>query len=61
VHHLLLRCLHSAIGEDKISKKLLVGFDSFKLLNQPKTDVNLRFSTQNTQVRQQSLVNAACC
>eukprot|EP00775_Hariotina_reticulata_P006278 gene6278-6517_t len=39
----------SAVGEERVAKKLLVGFDSFKLLNQPKTDVNLRFSTQNTQ------------
>lgn len=37
------------LGEEKIAKKLTVGFESFKVINQPKTDVNLRFSTCNMQ------------
>ncbi|KAF8064520.1 KIN4A [Scenedesmus sp. PABB004] len=36
-------------GEEKVAKKLSVGFDSFRVINQPKTDVNLRFSTCNMQ------------
>ena len=32
-----------------VARKLKVGFESFKIINQPKTDVNLRFSTSNMQ------------
>jgi hypothetical protein len=34
---------------ERTAKKLAVGFESFKIINQPKTDVNLRFSTSNMQ------------
>jgi hypothetical protein len=34
---------------DRTARKLAVGFESFKVINQPKTDVNLRFSTNNMQ------------
>eukprot|EP00878_Enallax_costatus_P006539 GHUV01006856.1.p1 GENE.GHUV01006856.1~~GHUV01006856.1.p1 ORF type:complete len:326 (+),score=117.55 GHUV01006856.1:102-1079(+) len=37
------------LGEERVAKKLSVGFESFKIINQPKTDVNLRFSTCNMQ------------
>jgi hypothetical protein len=37
------------LGEEKVARKLSVGFDSFRVINQPKTDVNLRFSTANMQ------------
>lgn len=32
-----------------VARKLQVGFESFKVINQPKTDVNLRFSSVNMQ------------
>jgi hypothetical protein len=32
-----------------VARKLKVGFESFEIINQPKTDVNLRFSTSNMQ------------
>jgi hypothetical protein len=32
-----------------VARKLQIGFESFKIINQPKTDVNLRFSTNNMQ------------
>jgi hypothetical protein len=32
-----------------VVRKLTVGFESFKVINQPKTDVNLRFSSANMQ------------
>jgi hypothetical protein len=34
---------------EKVARKLSVGFESFKVINQPKTDVNLRFSSNNMQ------------
>lgn len=34
---------------DRVARKLAVGFESFKIINQPKTDVNLRFSSNNMQ------------
>jgi hypothetical protein len=34
---------------ERTAKKLSVGWESFKIINQPKTDVNLRFSTSNMQ------------
>lgn len=34
---------------DRVARKLAVGFESFKIINQPKTDVNLRFSNVNMQ------------
>ncbi|KAF6255947.1 hypothetical protein COO60DRAFT_1702577 [Scenedesmus sp. NREL 46B-D3] len=39
----------SWMGQERVARKLSVGFESFALLNQPKTDVNLRFSTNNMQ------------
>lgn len=35
--------------QDRVARKLAVGFESFKIINQPKTDVNLRFSSANMQ------------
>lgn len=32
-----------------VARKLKIGFESFKVINQPKTDVNIRFSTHNMQ------------
>jgi hypothetical protein len=37
------------MGQERVARKLSVGYESFALLNQPKTDVNLRFSTSNMQ------------
>jgi hypothetical protein len=37
------------MGQERVARKLQVGYESFALLNQPKTDVNLRFSTNNMQ------------
>lgn len=37
------------MGQERVARKLSVGFESFALLNQPKTDVNLRFSSNNLQ------------
>jgi hypothetical protein len=37
------------LNKERIARKLSVGFESFKVINQPKTDVNLRFSTINMQ------------
>jgi hypothetical protein len=37
------------MGQERVARKLSVGYESFALLNQPKTDVNLRFSTNNMQ------------
>lgn len=39
----------SWLKKERIARKLAVGFESFKVINQPKTDVNLRFSTVNMQ------------
>jgi hypothetical protein len=41
--------LHRWLKKERIARKLAVGFESFKIINQPKTDVNLRFSTINMQ------------
>jgi len=41
-----------------VARKLKVGFESFKIINQPKTDVNLRFSSNNMQ-RLAALLNPA--
>lgn len=35
--------------KEKLARKLAVGFQSFKVINQPKLDVNLRFSSTNMQ------------
>lgn len=54
-HHVTQCSVHCAdvndrwLGEEKAAKKLTVGYESFKIINQPKTDVNLRFSTSNMQ------------
>jgi hypothetical protein len=32
-----------------VARKLQIGFESFKIINQPKKDVNLRFSSSNMQ------------
>jgi hypothetical protein len=32
-----------------VARKLQIGFESFRVINQPKTDVNLRFSSSNMQ------------
>jgi hypothetical protein len=37
------------MGQERVARKLQVGYESFALLNQPKTDVNLRFSSNNMQ------------
>jgi hypothetical protein len=41
-----------------VARKLKLGFESFKIINQPKTDVNLRFSSNNMQ-RLAALLNPA--
>jgi hypothetical protein len=41
-----------------VARKLKIGFESFKIINQPKTDVNLRFSSNNMQ-RLAALLNLA--
>jgi hypothetical protein len=43
---------------EKVARKLTVGFESFKVINQPKTDVNLRFSANN-MLRMAALLNPA--
>jgi hypothetical protein len=43
---------------ERVARKLAVGFESFKIINQPKTDVNLRFSNVNMQ-RMATLLDAS--